>query len=281
MYSLTDAGPRCRAPTASRRDHRGSDDSGVAAAGARLAFRGLSRKEDCRCRPRLLRVLLKKRFVELEDVQADRDPLRSASARLRVAFTRPWPEGKLKKAERELLSYLELHPGSHNLAEVEEAVQGASEAARALARRKILTLEVEAPAIPPYPYKPPPALNRHQEAAFDAIRAAVESKTFQSFLLQGVTGSGKTEVYLRSIEATLASGRNALLLVPEIALDPCRRRPVLPPLRRSGGDPSLRFSRCRARGTMAPHPQRTRPRGRRDTVRSIRSGAESRPDHHR
>jgi primosomal protein N' (replication factor Y) len=48
----------------------------------------------------------------------------------------------------------------------------------------------------------------------------VASKVFQSFLLEGVTGSGKTEVYLRSIEATLASRRNALLLVPEIALTP-------------------------------------------------------------
>jgi primosomal protein N' (replication factor Y) (superfamily II helicase) len=170
--------------------------------------------------PKALRSLLKKNFIELEDVQADRDPLRSGSARLRVHSAGQWPEGKLKKAERELLSYLELHPGSHNLAEVDAAVKGASEAARSLARRKILTLEVEAPAIAAHPYKAPPTLNRHQEVAFEAIRAAVASKVFQSFLLEGVTGSGKTEVYLRSIEATLASGRNALLLVPEIALTP-------------------------------------------------------------
>jgi primosomal protein N' (replication factor Y) len=170
--------------------------------------------------PKALKSLLKKSFVELEEVQATRDPLRSASERLRIHSHGKWPEGKLKKAERELLSYLDLHPGSHNLAELDAAVKGASEAARALARRKILTLEIEAPSISPHPYKPQPTLNRPQEVAFHAIRDAVNSGAFQAFLLHGVTGSGKTEVYMRSIEATLMAGRNALLLVPEIALTP-------------------------------------------------------------
>src|SRR5439155_6526905 len=48
----------------------------------------------------------------------------------------------------------------------------------------------------------------------------LESKPFHTFLLQGVTGSGKTEVYMKAIEATLALGRSALMLVPEIGLTP-------------------------------------------------------------
>ena len=54
--------------------------------------------------PKALRSLLKKGFIEIEDVQADRDPLRSSSARLRVQSPARWPEGKLKKAEREVLT---------------------------------------------------------------------------------------------------------------------------------------------------------------------------------
>ena len=170
--------------------------------------------------PKALRSLLKKAFVTVEEVQATRDPLRSGAARLRVHAADSRYEGKLKKSERELLSFLELHPGSHNLAEVDAMVKGASEAARSLARRKLLVLEVESPDLSGHPFKPPPTLNQHQQLAFDAILGAVQSSQFHVFLLHGVTGSGKTEVYLRAIEATLATGRNAMLLVPEIALTP-------------------------------------------------------------
>ena len=168
----------------------------------------------------VLRSLEKKGFVEVEDVAAERDPLRASAARLRAEFLRRPANEKLVKAELELLSYLELHPGSHNVAELEESVLKASTAARALARRDLVKLTLEAVAASQFPFRAPHELNQHQKAAFDRIEAALEAKHFQTFLLQGVTGSGKTEIYLKAIDAALARGSGALMLVPEIGLTP-------------------------------------------------------------
>ena len=168
-----------------------------------------------------VRGLLKRGWVIEEEAQEERDPLRASAERLEAEFLyRPLPEIKLKKSERELLAFLELHPGAHNVAELGGKIKQASVAARALATRKLIRLEIEALPAPSGFERPVPVLNPHQEQAFCAIRQALDQNLFQAFLLQGVTGSGKTEVYLRSIEAALERGRNALLLVPEIALTP-------------------------------------------------------------
>ncbi|MGH9673022.1 MAG: replication restart helicase PriA [Bryobacteraceae bacterium] len=169
---------------------------------------------------RLLRTLIDKGLVAREDTAEHRDPLRAPSARLRVEFIGR-PEGvKLKKAEREVLSYLELHPGTHLLSDVEGVIPGAGVAARSMARRALLKVEFASSGVLAAPFRPPHSLNAHQQAAFEAIRACGAARKFGTFLLQGVTGSGKTEVYLRAIEETIAGGRGALLLVPEIALTP-------------------------------------------------------------
>jgi primosomal protein N' (replication factor Y) (superfamily II helicase) len=170
---------------------------------------------------KVIRSLEKKGFIEIENLEAPRDPLRASATRLRASWLGVAPDDiKLTKRERELHAFLELHPGTHNLAELEASVTGASQAARSLARRKLITLEPESPTGVFASEAPPRTLNPHQLLAYQHIEAALRSEKFQTFLLQGVTGSGKTEVYLKSIDACLALGRSALLLVPEIALTP-------------------------------------------------------------
>ena len=99
-------------------------------------------------------------------------------------------------------------------------MKNASPAARSLARKGMVSLYPEKVGAGAGPVRVPHTLNTAQSVAFEQIRGAIQTREFHAFLLYGVTGSGKTEVYLNAIEATLAEGRSALLLVPEIALTP-------------------------------------------------------------
>jgi primosomal protein N' (replication factor Y) (superfamily II helicase) len=172
-----------------------------------------------------IKSLERKAFIVAEQVQTERDPLRAPSERLRIELAAAVPDLKLNdlklnKAERELRAFLELHPGSHNLKEVEAAVKNASMAARSLARKSAVTLKPEIVAIVAGPIRTRHLLNPAQQAAFERIAQALHARQYQTFLLHGITGSGKTEIYLNAIEAAIAQDRSALLLVPEIALTP-------------------------------------------------------------
>ena len=81
-------------------------------------------------------------------------------------------------------------------------------------------------------------LTHDQQIAFDAIKENRYQRR-RTFLLHGVTGSGKTEVYLQAIESALNQGKQAMMLVPEIALTP---QMVLRVKRRFGDDVAVLHS---------------------------------------
>ncbi len=126
-------------------------------------------------------------------------------------------------AQQATLSYLLAVGGRANVEEVAHAIPGARGHLAKLVERgfvKIDTQVVEAGVREGLAQNRPAALTEEQAAALDVLGHALDSKTFAPHLLHGVTGSGKTEVYLRLAERALAQDRGSLILVPEIALTP-------------------------------------------------------------
>ena len=133
------------------------------------------------------------------------------------------------------------------------------------------TLETEAMPPPPPPPAPDPSFaqpefSRQQRTAVDAMRALAANGSFHTALLDGVTGSGKTEVYFEAIAETIRRGKQSLILMPEIAwsLGACgsgRRERI----RHGGGDRRTRDRNRRRerreRGACAR--TRSRPRSQR------------------
>ncbi|HVI59726.1 MAG TPA: primosomal protein N' [Luteimonas sp.] len=110
-----------------------------------------------------------------------------------------------------------LRDGARDEDALDAAMEDWRAAARSLGRRELVErIAIPASRLAPAP-RPGPAPNAEQAAAIEAVRAA---DGFASLLLDGVTGSGKTEVYLHAIADCLARGRQALVLVPEIGLTP-------------------------------------------------------------
>ena len=66
----------------------------------------------------------------------------------------------------------------------------------------------------------PPVLTEEQEAVMKQILPYVDEGTHRTFLLNGVTSSGKTEIYLRTVQAVMEKGKTFIVLVPEISLTP-------------------------------------------------------------
>ena len=164
-----------------------------------------------------------KRLLSVESVDSTPDALARRGGRLMVAAGDPDARPpKPAKGERWLLDYVATDAGPHDVENLREQRRDVGSVARRLAKLGAIRLwreNIEADQVAAAPGSPV-TLNRDQENALNEIAASLRGRAHQVFLMSGVTGSGKTEVYLRAIEQTLAEGRSSLLLVPEIALTP-------------------------------------------------------------
>ena len=167
--------------------------------------------------------LERKRLLSVESVDTAADGLAGRGGRLMVeAGDAKSAPSKLTKGERWLLDYVRTHAGPHDVQTLREQRRDVATVARRLAKLGAIRLWKENTEVQRAAEAPgsPVTLNRDQENALNEISSALRGRTHGVFLMSGVTGSGKTEVYLRAIEQALASGRSSLLLVPEIALTP-------------------------------------------------------------
>ena len=136
------------------------------------------------------------------------------------------PHGKpLTEQQQKIVDLLAANGGELLFTDVIEQADVGASPINTLVKRGLLEVYVEDVMRDPLAKADFPALDDftltpEQQAALDQITAAVEGDEFKAFLLHGVTGSGKTEVYIRAMQFALDAGRSALMLVPEIALTP-------------------------------------------------------------
>jgi len=128
-------------------------------------------------------------------------------------------------AQARLLETLIMHPEAQPAAALLEQAGTSWQTLRALERKKLVLLakrELLRTPVPPVDLgrDKKVVLTEEQQKARDVIAMAVRAGRFGVFLLKGITGSGKTEVYLRVIARVIEKGGTAIVLVPEISLTP-------------------------------------------------------------
>jgi primosomal protein N' (replication factor Y) len=166
----------------------------------------------------ILSGMVRKKWLLREDVSAVRDATRT----IKIALLKS-AEGKLNDNQQKLVETLAASGGRVPV-ETLQALEIPRTTLGTLVKRGLIEIVEEAATFAVSRSKPRPSFefdfNSAQQAALKHLREAVGVREFSGILLHGVTGSGKTAVYLAGMRAVLEEGRSAILLVPEIGLTP-------------------------------------------------------------
>ena len=166
----------------------------------------------------ILSGMVRKQWLLRQDVSAVCD----ATPTIKIALLQS-AEGKINDNQRKLIETLAACGGRVPL-ETLQTLEVPRTTLKTLVKRGLIEIIEEAAPIAVSRSKPRPSFefdfNSAQQAALDRLREAVAAGKFSGMLLHGVTGSGKTAVYLAGMRAVLEAGRSAILLVPEIGLTP-------------------------------------------------------------
>jgi primosomal protein N' (replication factor Y) len=167
----------------------------------------------------LLAGMARKKWIERRDFSDAKD-----AARVVQIAVLKGEAGKLNANQRTLIEALSETGGRLPVESLRELSVPRSTLATLVKRGLVDLVEEQAEFVAPK-FKPRRSpfdfqLTAAQKNAVDTIRAAVDGREFRGVLLHGVTGSGKTAVYLTAMHAVLEAGRSSILLVPEIGLTP-------------------------------------------------------------
>jgi len=188
-----------------------------------LGARDQSREEALKVGARVSRELLDGMVRKKWIVREDASHVADASRTRQVAFLKHG-EGKLNANQKLLVETLAAAGGRLAFTDLRQ-IEVPRSTLGTLVKRGLIELveepvEFARPALASRELASGFEFNAVQQIALEKIRAAVDAGSFSGVLLHGVTGSGKTAVYLAAMKSVLDAGRSAILLVPEIGLTP-------------------------------------------------------------